>query len=127
MKRQNEATAVAPALETPEIPDKLYFRIGEVAQLAGIKPYVLRFWEGEFKREIRPERTRSNQRMYRRRDVETFLRIKRLRYEEKLELSGARRKLRDDGKAAAGSPAGEAIRRGLEELLRIVDEDEAGE
>jgi DNA-binding transcriptional MerR regulator len=109
------------------LPDKEFFRIGEVAKLVGVKPYVLRFWEGEFKREIRPERTRSNQRMYRRRDVETFLRIKRLRYEEKLELSGARRKLRDDGKAAVGSPGAETLRRGLEELLRIVDEDEAGE
>lgn len=83
-----------------ELPAKEYFRIGEVARLVGVKPYVLRYWESEFKRDIRPERTPSNQRMYRRRDVETFIEIKRLRYEEQLELPGARRQLRKNSKDA---------------------------
>ena len=60
-----------------EIPDKQYFKIGEVAEIAGVEPYVLRYWETEFK-SIRPEKTRSNQRLYRRRDVETVLQIKKL-------------------------------------------------
>src|SRR2546426_9010959 len=81
------------------LPDKEYFRIGEVARLVGVKPYVLRYWETEFKRDIRPERTRSNQRMYRRRDVQTFLEIKRLRYEEKFQVRGARKRLRRGGEA----------------------------
>jgi DNA-binding transcriptional MerR regulator len=114
------------------LPDKEFFKIGEAAKLVGVKPYVLRYWETEFKRDIRPERTRSNQRMYRRRDVETFLEIKRLRYEEKLELGGARKKLRAPPGAAASPVAGDdslraALRDGLEELLRIIDEDERGE
>ena len=58
-----------------DIPDKQYFKIGEVAEIAGVEPYVLRYWETEFK-SIRPEKTRSNQRLYRRRDVETVLTIK---------------------------------------------------
>ena len=87
---------------TPSLPDKEYFKIGEVAALVGVKPYVLRYWESEFKRDIRPERTRSNQRMYRKRDVETFLEIKRLRYEEKLELPGARKRLRGAGGKGGG-------------------------
>src|SRR3989442_15091931 len=87
------------------LPDKEYFRIGEVARIVGVKPYVLRYWETEFKRDIRPERTRSNQRMYRRRDVQTFLEIKRLRYEEKLEVGGARKRLRGPGAVVAPAEA----------------------
>ena len=97
---------------TPALPDKEYFKIGEVAALVGVKPYVLRYWESEFKRDIRPVLTRSNQRMYRRRDEETFLEIKRLRYEEKLELPGARKRLRGGAKAvAAGVSDGLAVER----------------
>ena len=118
----------------PLIPEKEYFKIGEVADIVGVKPYVLRYWEAEFRRDIRPERTRSNQRMYRRRDVETFLEIKRLRYEEKLELPGARKRLRTDpglqlplGAEDADPAMLEKIRDQLEDLLRIVDEDERDE
>src|SRR5262245_43244172 len=76
------------------LPDKELFKIGEAARLVGGAPYVLRYWEVEFARDIRPERTRTNQRVYRRKDLETFLRIKALRYDERLKISGARRKLR---------------------------------
>ncbi|HLH41462.1 MAG TPA: MerR family transcriptional regulator [Bryobacteraceae bacterium] len=90
MKRQNEATAAAPALEIAAIPDKLYFRIGEVAQLAGIKPYVLRFWETEFSF-LGPKKSDTGHRLYRRKDVEIVLEIKRLLYEERFTIEGARK------------------------------------
>lgn len=78
----------------PIIPNKLYFKIGEVSQITGMEPYVIRYWESEFKT-IKPTRTQSNQRVYRRKDVENILEIKRLLYEEKLTIAGARRKLHD--------------------------------
>jgi DNA-binding transcriptional MerR regulator len=83
-----------------EIPDKLFFRIGEVSRIAGVPPSVLRFWEGEFAR-ISPRRTDSGQRMYRRRDVELILDIKRLLYEKKFTIKGARQHL----KAGSAPPA----------------------
>jgi DNA-binding transcriptional MerR regulator len=76
-----------------EIPDKLYFKIGEVSDIAGVQPSVLRFWETEFKR-INPKRTPSGQRLYRRIDIETILRIKELLYDKKFTIQGAKRHLR---------------------------------
>lgn len=76
----------------PEIPDKLYFRIGEVARLAGVKPYVLRYWESEFP-SIEPKKSGTNHRLYRRKDVETILEIKRLLYEKRFTIEGARKSL----------------------------------
>src|SRR3712207_5116676 len=72
-----EATSDAGETMPLALPEKEFFKIGEVAKLVGVKPYVLRYWEAEFKRDIRPDRTRTNQRMYRRRDIQTFLEIKR--------------------------------------------------
>ncbi len=77
----------------PELPDKLYFKIGEVAKLVGVKPYVLRYWETEFAM-IRPGKTRSQHRLYRRRDVETLLEIKRLLHHERYTIEGAKRHLK---------------------------------
>lgn len=74
----------------PEIPDKLYFRIGDVARLAGIKPYVLRFWETEFPG-LGPKKSGTGQRLYRRKDVELVLEIKRLLYEKRYTIEGARK------------------------------------
>src|SRR5436190_11006013 len=74
----------------PEIPDKLYFRIGDVARLAGIKPYVLRFWETEFPG-LGPKKSGTGHRLYRRKDVEMVLEIKRLLYEERFTIEGARK------------------------------------
>jgi len=74
------------------IPDKSYFRIGEVSRLLDVQPYVVRYWESEFKT-VRPIRTRSDQRLYRRRDVEELLAIKKLLYEEKFTINGARKRL----------------------------------
>ncbi len=76
----------------PEIPDKLYFRIGEVAKLAGIKPYVLRFWESEFSG-LGPKKSGTGHRLYRRKDVELVLEIKRLLYEKRFTIEGARKVL----------------------------------
>ena len=79
---------------TPVIPDKLYFKIGEVSQIAQVEPYVLRYWESEFSM-MRPTRSRTRQRLYHRRDVELILEIKRLLYGEKFTISGAKKKLQD--------------------------------
>jgi DNA-binding transcriptional MerR regulator len=76
----------------PEIPDKLYFRIGEVAKLAGIKPYVLRFWETEFTG-LGPRKSGTGHRLYRRKEVELVFEIKRLLYEQRFTIEGARKHL----------------------------------
>lgn len=81
-----------------EIPDKLYFRIGEVARLAGIKPYVLRFWETEFGG-LGPKKSGAGHRLYRRKDVELVLEIKRLLYEKRFTIEGARKYLEGRAKA----------------------------
>lgn len=81
-----------PVQPTHEIPDKLYFRIGEVARLAGIKPYVLRFWETEFP-SLGPRKSGTGHRLYRRKDVELVLEIKRLLYEKRFTIEGARKAL----------------------------------
>ena len=78
----------------PQIPNKLYFRIGEVSDLVGVKPYVLRYWESEFT-DIKPSKSKSGQRLYKRRDVELLLRIKELLYEERFTINGARKRLRE--------------------------------
>ena len=82
---------IAPMTITPEeIPDKLYFRIGEVARLAGIKPYVLRFWETEFPA-LDPKKSGTGHRLYRRKEVQLVLEIKRLLYEKRYTIEGARK------------------------------------
>ncbi|RJO66192.1 MAG: MerR family transcriptional regulator [Myxococcales bacterium] len=76
------------------IPDKLYFRIGEVGRITGLAPHVLRFWETEFP-SIRPEKSKTNQRVYDRRAIETILLIKHLLYEERFTIEGARARLKE--------------------------------
>ncbi|NLH50393.1 MAG: MerR family transcriptional regulator [Myxococcales bacterium] len=75
-----------------QIPNKLYFKIGEVSEITGVKPYVLRYWETEFNI-VKPSKTRTNQRLYRRKEVELILEIKRLLYEEKFTIAGAKKVL----------------------------------
>jgi DNA-binding transcriptional MerR regulator len=77
----------------PDLPSKLYFRIGEVAHIVGVKPYVLRYWETEFSL-VRPAKTQSKRRLYRRRDVDALLQIKRLLHDERFTIEGARRQLK---------------------------------
>src|ERR1700686_4038673 len=88
------------AVRSPEIiiPDKLYFRIGEVAGLCRLPAYVLRFWETEFP-QLKPIKSSTGQRMYRKRDVESVVRIKKLLYEDGFTIVGARAQLREEIKS----------------------------
>jgi DNA-binding transcriptional MerR regulator len=86
------ATAPKRALDTPAIPDRLYFKIGDVARICSVETYVLRFWETQFP-QLKPNKSGTGQRLYRRRDVETVFEIKRLVYGEGFTLSGARQAL----------------------------------
>ncbi len=95
-----------------EIPDKLYFKIGEVSKIAGVAPSVIRFWETEFTR-INPKRTPSGQRLYRKHEIEHILTIKHLLYARKFTIQGAKRQLRTlDGKNRSHS----ALPRALDEI-----------
>lgn len=82
----------------PPIPDKLYFRIGEVSRLTGVKQYVLRYWETEFPK-LQPKKSGTNQRLYRRKDVELLLEIKSLLYDKRFTIEGARNHIANRTKA----------------------------
>jgi DNA-binding transcriptional MerR regulator len=107
------------------IPDKSYFRIGEVSKLLNVQPYVVRYWESEFKT-IRPIRTRSDQRLYRHKDVEELLLIRRLLYKENFTINGARKQLRKmRGEEGFPAPDGRddilaQLEKGLREIRDIV-------
>ncbi len=90
-------------MDQVEISNKLYFRIGEVAKIVGVKPYVLRYWETEFPI-LKPGKTPSRHRLYRRRDVETLLDIKRLLYEEGFTIAGAKKRLKDGQRLSDEAP-----------------------
>jgi len=115
------------------IPDKMFFRIGEVSEITGVKPYVLRYWESEF-RLLRPNKNKSGQRVYRRRDVETALEIKDLLHQRKFTIAGAKKWLNGEGKpqngerqmelgfeAADRAAAISRIRAGLASLEKMLD------
>jgi DNA-binding transcriptional MerR regulator len=82
----------ANAQQLPEIPDKLYFRIGDVSRLVGVRPYVLRYWESEFPA-LSPRKSGAGQRLYRRKEVELLLEIKQLLYDKRYTIEGARQYL----------------------------------
>jgi DNA-binding transcriptional MerR regulator len=108
---------------TPEgmaIPDKLYFKIGEVTEITGLESYVLRFWESEFPI-ISPKRTESGQRLYRKSDVESILLIKNLLYVKKFTIEGAKKFLKDAGKQKKAPPPPADIEDIRAELLQIRD------
>ena len=117
------------------IPDKLYFRIGEVATLCHLPAYVLRFWETEFP-QLKPVKSSTGQRMYRKRDVESVVRIKQLLYDQGFTISGARQQLRTESKpdktqTAIPFPSQSAaeirhIRQGLREILNLLSARRAG-
>jgi DNA-binding transcriptional MerR regulator len=117
------------------IPDKLYFRIGEVATLCRLPAYVLRFWESEFP-QLKPVKSSTGQRMYRRRDVESVVHIKQLLYEQGFTIVGARQQLRseaktDKGQVAIPFPAQSSaemqrIRQGLREILNLLSTRRTG-
>jgi len=117
---------------TPEIPDKLYFKIGEVSELLGVEPYVLRYWETEFSG-LQPKKSGTGHRLYRRKDVELLLRIKHLLKEKRYTIEGARQTLHSEAKApkAAASKRTQqllfpredpipGIRRELSEILAML-------
>ena len=85
--------------QVPEIPDKLFFRIGEVSNLLGLEAYVLRYWETEFP-SLAPKKSGSGHRLYRRKDVELLLKIKHLLYEKRFTIDGARQYLHDETRQA---------------------------
>ncbi|MBN2575986.1 MAG: MerR family transcriptional regulator [Deltaproteobacteria bacterium] len=113
------------------MPDKPFFKIGEAARLCALKPYVLRYWETEF-RSIRPQKTRSGQRLYRRQDIEHLLRIRSLLYDQRFTIEGARNRLRELGHDEAASPplpppevdveTMRKMKRAVLELISLVEE-----
>ncbi len=111
------------------VPDKLYFRIGEVSRLCRLPAYVLRFWETEFT-QLKPLKSGTGQRMYRPKDVEAVLRVKKLLYEEGFTIAGARQQLRSELKTEKNQaplpfPSHSVsdlrrIRHGLQEILTML-------
>jgi DNA-binding transcriptional MerR regulator len=123
----SEGTATASA---PEIPDKLFFRIGEVSTMLGLEAYVLRYWETEFP-SLSPKKSGTGHRLYRRKDVEMLLKIKHLLYEKRFTIDGARQFLQAESKAASSKESKQEqqvlfqdplpeIRRELAEILKML-------
>ena len=103
-----------------EVPDRLYFRIGEVSTITGIPPYVLRYWESEFP-SLQPKKSGGGQRLYRKRDVVMVLEIKKLLYQERYTVAGARKRLTEREERSRRVEARAAVARlrtGLEEILK---------
>ncbi len=94
-------------MDKPSLPDKPYFRIGEVAELLGVETYVLRYWESEFP-QLKPVRAPSRQRLYRRPDVQTLLMIRELLHEQGYTIAGAKRRLEELAQEAAPEPVPQA-------------------
>lgn len=114
--RRRRNFAVALSMTSVAIPEKLFFKIGEVCELAGVQAHVLRYWETEFPT-LAPQKNRAGQRTYRRRDVEMALRIKELLYDEQYTIAGAKKKLanelRTGGPARDSAPTAKAPVRSL--------------
>ena len=124
-------TDAAVRADLPEIPDKLYFKIGEVSEILGVEPYVLRYWETEFP-QLAPKKSGTGHRLYRRKDVELLLRIRSLLYEKRFTIEGARQAMLADGRISKGRARKRAqqelfpddplheIRRELAEILHLL-------
>jgi DNA-binding transcriptional MerR regulator len=129
MHKLAKSTARKPVSGEVMIPDKLYFRIGEVSRLCGLPSYVLRFWETEFN-QLKPSKSGTGQRMYRKIDVENVLRIKKLLYDQGFTIAGARQQMRAETRrkqsplpfAVPPPNRGELkqVRQGLREILGIL-------
>jgi len=106
---------------THDIPDKLFFRIGEVCEIVGVEPYVLRFWETEFPN-LAPGKSDSGHRVYKRKDVENVLRIKELLYDRGYTIAGARRYLSKSrgSKKADRDQVLIQVRNGLKDILTLL-------
>lgn len=107
-----------------QIPDKVYFRIGEVSSLVGVEPHVLRYWESEFKA-IRPRRASSNQRLYRRQDVEALLLIRELLHDRGYTITGAKKFLEKggDGESPSADPEPPASPTGGDQRLADIKKE----
>jgi DNA-binding transcriptional MerR regulator len=103
-----------------ELPDKLYFKVGEVSSIVGVPAYVLRFWESEFKK-INPKRTSSGQRLYRKKDVELIIWIKHLLYEKKFTIEGAKQRLKTKPAGQREKPPTDILQEICTELQKIRD------
>jgi len=103
-----------------ELPDKLYFKVGEVSSIVGVPAYVLRFWESEFKK-INPKRTSSGQRLYRKKDVELIIWIKHLLYEKKFTIEGAKQRLKTEPAGQREKPPTDILQEISTELQKIRD------
>ena len=133
-------------MDAKKIPNKLFFKIGEVCEITDTQPYVLRYWESEFPA-LAPAKNSSGQRIYRRRDIETVLRIKQLLYEEGFTIAGAKKRLESEMQgrvdtptptpagnggsearagegAAAGRDALKEVREGLREILTLLERND---
>ena len=102
--------------------DKRYFRMGEASRIVEVEPYVLRYWEEEFP-QVRPQRADSNQRTYQKKDLEVLLKIKKLLYEDKMTIKGAKQRLKKDGEskdAHANRLILENIKEDLRDVLKIL-------
>ena len=101
--------------------DKRYFRIGEASDIIGVEPYVLRYWESEFP-QLKPQRADSNQRTYQRKDIEALLEIKKLLYDEKMTIEGARKRLKHQrtNKKGVEAPFLGDIKTELQEILKVL-------
>jgi DNA-binding transcriptional MerR regulator len=99
-----------------KIPNKLFFKIGEVCEITDTQPYVLRYWESEFTA-LAPAKNSSGQRIYRRRDIETVLRIKQLLYDEGFTIAGAKKRL--EAELAAKSPTPQSLAAASADLLEV--------
>jgi DNA-binding transcriptional MerR regulator len=106
-----------------EIPDKLFFKIGEVAKITGVKPHVLRYWESEFKL-LKPSKSATGQRVYQKKDVEKVFTIKKLLYDEKFTIAGAKRRLMKTGKEEKPSKAARQLSMGFDqqEVMALLKE-----
>ncbi len=108
------------------LPDKIYFKIGEVSKIAGVPPYVLRFWENEF-RKIRPKRTPTGQRLYRKKDLELILTVKELLYDKQFTIRGANQYLnamKEEERAEGISPSTlDTIKSELRDILSVLRDD----
>jgi len=102
--------------------DKRYYRIGEVSRIIGVEPYVLRYWESEFP-QIRPRRADTNQRTYQKKDLEVILKIKRLLYDEKLTIQGARKRLtrKNQNSVSLDRAFIEGVKKELLDILKLLD------
>ena len=109
--------------QAEHIPEKKYFRIGEVSKIVGVDTYVLRYWETEFPR-IRPHRAKSRQRLYRKKDVEQLLQIKKLLHDEGYTISGARKVLKEHNRPDCREvPASVALGRSTEPSRHYMQEN----